>query len=417
MIRAARVTWAARVAGVAGHPGARMMPGRRASAADLTFLSALGAWLLWAVLAATSGGRPLAGASEYLTLPLLLAGGLALGRIWARGRGGPLLPGAAMAVALLVLLVPLYANAAAAIGVQLVAVAGLTLWATLQRRGADDRRVAGDREAAPARRGAPPEKRSPVGQIEIATVLSAMTGVLGVVLAARSQAATLLVVVVAAAVALALVRPDGCSRRLSAGIGLTAMLGAQVAVAALAGRSVWPGWLERDESLSWTRQQLWRDALELWRAHPVRGGGPGSFLESSAIARSEPYLSSPHSALLQVAAELGGIGVLLLLAVLVTGAAAAVQGSRGPALIGVAAWSALGVHSAIDHLYEFPILVLLAGAVIGGAGSRVTPFPRDPLPARPQSARTPVRVTPREPLWRAGRTSRRTGSHVNTILS
>ena len=46
-----------------------------------------------------------------------------------------------------------------------------------------------------------------------------------------------------------------------------------------------------------------------------------------------------------------------------------------------AAWSALAVHSMIDHLYEFPIVVVLAGAVIGWAGART-------LPSAPTSSRS-----------------------------
>ena len=55
---------------------------------------------------------------------------------------------------------------------------------------------------------------------------------------------------------------------------------------------------------------------------------------------------------------------------LVLGVLLAARADRTRALIGVAAWSALAVHSMIDHLYEFPVVVVLAGIVIGWAGAR-----------------------------------------------
>lgn len=56
--------------------------------------------------------------------------------------------------------------------------------------------------------------------------------------------------------------------------------------------------------------------------------------------------------------------------VLVAGALLAGSGGRALGLIGTTAWCALAIHSMIDHLYEFPIVCLLAGLVIGWAESR-----------------------------------------------
>ncbi|MCT1908733.1 hypothetical protein [Brachybacterium paraconglomeratum] len=85
------------------------------------------------------------------------------------------------------------------------------------------------------------------------------------------------------------------------------------------------------------------------------------------VAQSDSLLYAAHSSILQVASELGVIGLMLFLAVMVAGTFLAAQEGHGSAVIGVAAWSALAVHSMIDHLYEFPSVVVLAGIVIGWA--------------------------------------------------
>ncbi len=71
------------------------------------------------------------------------------------------------------------------------------------------------------------------------------------------------------------------------------------------------------------------------------------------------------------------MGCFLFAGLLVAGLAVAARGQRAAALIGMAAWTALGIHSAIDHLYEFPAVTFMAGLVLGWASSapsrRTTP--------------------------------------------
>lgn len=339
---------------------------RRLSCAEGVLAALLGAWLLWALLATALTGRTVGDGVEYAALPVVLGAGLVLGRLCARWAGGFVLSAATTALALTVLVTPFYANAQAAVGVQLVALSGLLLSTALAGRPVASR--GGGR------------KRSTTA----AVVLPVLTGVLGVLLAARAEAASILVVAVAAlvALALALAVPVGVSRVVgvaSIGIGLVGVAGALAVVIVLARLPVWPQWLEEDDSLSWARQLLWRDALELWGEHPVVGAGPGSFVEHSEVARSEPHLYAVHSSVLQVGAELGAVGAVLFLAVLVAGASVAAQGDRARALIGVGAWCALAVHSMIDHLYEFPVVVVLAGVVIGWAGASARRGRRAPV--------------------------------------
>ncbi|WP_394216123.1 O-antigen ligase family protein [Brachybacterium vulturis] len=263
----------------------------------------------------------------------------------------------ALLLALLVLLGrPFYTNAEAAAGVQLVALSGLLL------------------------AGSPSGPRAgPMTAVR--TVLAAATGALGVLLAARSQAASVLVVLMVVVVVLALRRGTAPARHAILAAGLGVIGAAMVVVVVLGGLPVWPRWLRAHGSLSGARHRLWGDALALWGEHPVLGGGPGSFLEFSATARSEPHLYAAHSSILQVGAEFGAVGALLFVGVLVTGTLTASRGEGARGVIGVAAWCALAVHSMIDHLYEFPLVCLLAGLVIGWAGSR-----RSHAPLRRDSA-------------------------------
>jgi len=80
--------------------------------------------------------------------------------------------------------------------------------------------------------------------------------------------------------------------------------------------------------------------------------------------------------LLQVGSELGVIGIILLGALLAGGLLFAARGSRPVALIAMAAWTALAVHSAIDHLEDFPIVAVMGGVVLGWSGFGVRPSPQ-----------------------------------------
>ncbi|MFF3491935.1 O-antigen ligase family protein [Streptomyces sp. NPDC002795] len=65
--------------------------------------------------------------------------------------------------------------------------------------------------------------------------------------------------------------------------------------------------------LSHRRILLWHDAVHLAEAHPALGAGPGRFEDlSPTLAQSPLSDGKPHSAVLQVVAEQGLIGVLLL---------------------------------------------------------------------------------------------------------
>ncbi len=116
------------------------------------------------------------------------------------------------------------------------------------------------------------------------------------------------------------------------------------------------------------RQVLWSDALSLWSAHPLTGGGPGAFVEYSRLG-GDTDTASAHSSILQVGAETGSIGVVLFALFLVAGLLWATRGAAPDAVVGVVAWIALVVHSFTDHLLEFAPIVIAAGLAVGWAGA------------------------------------------------
>ena len=138
-------------------------------------------------------------------------------------------------------------------------------------------------------------------------------------------------------------------------------------ILSLADRSPWPSWAEW--AFDAVREQLWRDAITLWRAHPVTGGGPGSFREATALS-VDPDTSTAHSFVLQVGSETGWVGVGILAVVALTGLLLAALGTAPATVVGAAAWTALLVHSQVDHLLEFAPVVLAAGAALGWASAR-----------------------------------------------
>lgn len=345
------------------------------------------AWFLYVGLVSLrterSGVEVLATAAPYLAFAPAIVVGALLGHVAKRGVPHLVVTLLMVVPALILVIgVPSYANARAAAGVQLVALAALILEgsAGAGSRGLRGARAVRTRAAGDVALGG--WDRTPtVWRRQLVQVIGACIGVLGVVLAMNGKAGIATLALVLLAAALAAWGRLILSRRTVVGLGLGIVGAAAVIVVALAVVSRWPSWMTGPESLSSARHVLWRDALSLFARNPVIGGGPGSFFEWSEVAKSHPLLYAAHSSILQVASELGAVGLILFASMLVSGTVLAAQRGRGRALIGVAAWSALAVHSMIDHLYEFPAVVLLAGIVIGWAGARpVRRHSTDPAP-------------------------------------
>lgn len=310
-------------------------------------------WLLLSLVRAWQVGASASQVAPYLYAPLLIVAGGWLGW-WAGQRLGPQTVAklALVAVAYIALAALLtnhpgrgvigYANANAALAVQLIALAGLialhhrTRWHGL---------------AAVA-----------IGVVAL--------------LANASQGGTATGLIVLAAVVVALLH-RGARRRwpvvvLSLGLCVVAV----TILMSLARRTVWPDWAVT--ALSRVRHDMWNAAWAAFRRAETFGFGPGRYAEVNPWARDADTMSA-HSLPLQVAAELGTVGLTLLTLIVLCGLAwAAIAHSPQAAWITIAAWTALSTHAFMDHLLEYWPIPLAAGLVLGyGLVAQPNPEPED----------------------------------------
>lgn len=126
-------------------------------------------------------------------------------------------------------------------------------------------------------------------------------------------------------------------------------------------------------TLSERRPALWADALDLAAGRPGTGIGPGRFGQASPVARSDADVDHAHSAVLEVAAELGLPGAVLALATLL-GAFAWLAAGRADAAaaVGAVALAGLGLHASLDYVLHFPAVLLAGAALLGAAGAPVS---------------------------------------------
>jgi O-antigen ligase len=125
------------------------------------------------------------------------------------------------------------------------------------------------------------------------------------------------------------------------------------------------------------RADYWQVAARDAADHPLLGSGAGSFahvwLQRRPVAISA---HDAHSLYLETLAELGPLGLLLVLALAATPTIVAVRNRKQP-LVAVAGggYAAFLVHAGIDWDWEMPVVVLsgLACAVAILASARVAP--------------------------------------------
>jgi O-antigen ligase len=112
-------------------------------------------------------------------------------------------------------------------------------------------------------------------------------------------------------------------------------------------------------------------ALDLVAARPIAGVGPGRiWLSFTAPTGEQRVMRYVHNEYLQVLVELGLIGLVLLLCLLVAVAITVWRGRRESALWAgsVAGLTVLIVHSGFDFLWHVPAILLTAGLLVGLAG-------------------------------------------------
>lgn len=316
----------------------------------------VGAWFLWVLASSLITGQHLSPWSPYLVPPVVLVLGSLVGiwlaQCWAQKKHAvPVV----VALAISTYAVPIYANATAAVGALLLALAFI---AYVEAKRSSAPVVVLELKGVAVQRERPQERQ----------VLSVGIGAVGFLMCFGSQAVVALIVPLFFLSFLSSRTKRGLPRWLVVGVGIFLAEMAAIAVLTLGLRDSWPSWLSAGDSLSSARHTLWSGALMLWRLNPIAGAGLGTFTESSDLASSTPHLASAHSSVLQVGAELGSIGVLLLAAIFIAGLLFATRGPRTCGLIAGAAWTFLAIHSTIDHLEDFPVVALTAGVVLGWSG-------------------------------------------------
>lgn len=116
------------------------------------------------------------------------------------------------------------------------------------------------------------------------------------------------------------------------------------------------------------RVELWSAAADLAQEEPLYGLGAGAF-EARNPVTSDPDLRWVHHEYLEVAVELGGVGLLLVvslgLAVLVRLAVAGREGTMAAAAVTVVA-----LHGSIDHVWHSPAVLALTALLVGGSTGR-----------------------------------------------
>lgn len=123
-----------------------------------------------------------------------------------------------------------------------------------------------------------------------------------------------------------------------------------------------------------TRGELWTAAADFAVDEPLRGIGPGQFAVRNPVS-SDADLRWAHHGYLQVAAEYGLLGLLLVVAVIgwvwATLWSTAVHRPASASLT-AAAVTIVGLHAAVDYVWHLPP-VLVVMFTLFGAGTSSTP--------------------------------------------
>ncbi|MEP6910136.1 MAG: O-antigen ligase family protein [Actinomycetota bacterium] len=132
------------------------------------------------------------------------------------------------------------------------------------------------------------------------------------------------------------------------------------------------------------RSELWHAAWDDYRDRSVLGSGPGTYEQYWNAHRPIPHkVRDAHNLYLEVLAELGPVGLLLLLLALGTPLVAAIRARDHPlAPLALAAYVAFLVHAAVDWDWEMTAVTLAAlacaAALLAAADRRDVPPPLAP---------------------------------------
>jgi hypothetical protein len=127
------------------------------------------------------------------------------------------------------------------------------------------------------------------------------------------------------------------------------------------------------------RSELWHVAWDDYRDHPILGSGPGTYEQYWNQHRPLQHkVRDAHNLYLEVLAELGPVGLLLLLLALGAPLVAAVLARGHPlAPLALAAYVAFLVHASVDWDWEMTAVTIAAlacaAALLGAADRRDAP--------------------------------------------
>ncbi len=190
--------------------------------------------------------------------------------------------------------------------------------------------------------------------------------------AVRSAEAAAVVGLAFVALAIALVGPRASRVAIAAMAAVFVVsLSATVWLAATYDPTAGPtGVAERlvDAGLTERRLALWHDAWDATTAEP-RGNGLGTFARVSPTARSDRDAFQAHHEFLERGAELGVLGLLLMVAVFGWAFVRLLAVPRPDAVtaLGAAAVAVVGAHACVDYVLHTPAVVLVVAALFGTA--------------------------------------------------
>jgi hypothetical protein len=165
-------------------------------------------------------------------------------------------------------------------------------------------------------------------------------------------------IVVSAAAGIALVVQGAAAlrlRRVVVPIGPAAVAAVALAAAAVAGATFRLG----DRAAYW--HVAWLDV----RAHPLLGSGPGTYAREWLAHRPTPTgVLNAHNLYLETLAELGPVGLALLVATLGMPLVVAVRRRTPVGAVAAAAYATFLVHAALDWDWQMPA-VTVAGLLCG----------------------------------------------------
>lgn len=115
------------------------------------------------------------------------------------------------------------------------------------------------------------------------------------------------------------------------------------------------------------RGELWSAAADIARDDPVDGIGPSEFADANPVSR-DADLRWAHHGFLQVAAELGFVGLGGVLAIIAwVGGRSWSLAERRPVSAALAAsvMAVVGFHGVVDYTWHTPTVVLVASLLLG----------------------------------------------------